>query len=32
MQRMSAPAKPVPIETGEETIMARVTVGFEVAQ
>jgi uncharacterized protein YggE len=32
MQRMSAPAKPVPIETGEETITARVTVGFEVAQ
>ena len=30
--RMSAPAKLTPIEAGEDTITARVTVGFDIAQ
>jgi len=30
--RMSAPAKSTPIEAGEDTITARVTVGFDIAQ
>ncbi len=30
--KLAAAARPVPIESGEDTIMARITVGFDVAQ
>ncbi len=30
--KLAAPARPVPIESGEDTITARITVGFEIAQ
>jgi uncharacterized protein len=32
MRRLAAPAQPVPIESGEDTITARVTVGFDIGQ
>lgn len=32
MEKMRAPASPVPIERGEDTITARITVGFDIAQ
>ncbi len=30
--KLAAPARPVPIESGEDTLTARITVGFEIAQ
>jgi uncharacterized protein YggE len=30
--KLAAPARPVPIESGEDTITARITVGFDIAQ
>lgn len=32
MEKMRAPASPVSIEAGENTITARITVGFDIAQ
>jgi uncharacterized protein YggE len=32
MEKMRAPASPVPIERGEDTITARITVGFDITQ
>ena len=30
--KLAAPARPVPIESGEDTFTARITVGFDIAQ
>jgi uncharacterized protein YggE len=30
--KLASPAQPVPIESGEDTLTARITVGFDVAQ